>query len=167
MTKKENQTRFIYDPITHEKFPCTEEEFQSFYREAARIRKKEQYHKRCMCPRSKWWVCTGDCLVCEFHAPGDTLSLDAANTEDGDCFSDTVVDPAVSMEEVITNRMLLEQLFARLRELDPDAEKIITLWCENSGISDRAIAEKLGRPQRTFADQMKRYRTELKKLRGY
>ena len=30
-----------------------------------------------------------------------------------------------------------------------------------------AIAKALGRPQRTFADQMKRYRTELRKIRGF
>ena len=30
-----------------------------------------------------------------------------------------------------------------------------------------AIAEALGRPQRTFADQMRRYRTELRRIRGF
>ena len=34
-------------------------------------------------------------------------------------------------------------------------------------ISILLIAKALGRPQRTFADQMKRYRTELRKIRGY
>ena len=29
------------------------------------------------------------------------------------------------------------------------------------------IAEQLGRKQRTFADQMKKIRTELRKIRGY
>lgn len=63
--------------------------------------------------------------------------------------------------------MLLEQLFARLRELDSDANTIIQCWLDDCKISDRAIAEKLGRPQRTFADQMKKIRTELRKIRGY
>lgn len=35
---------------------------------------------------------------------------------------------------------------------------------DNPKISDRKIAEALGRPQRTFADQMKRYYTELHKI---
>ena len=60
---------------------------------------------------------------------------------------------------------LLEQLIQRLRELDPDADRIIQMLGEE--MSDRAIAKALGRPQRTFADQMKRYRTELRKIRGY
>jgi hypothetical protein len=45
---------------------------------------------------------------------------------------------------------------------------IIQLWKDHpEGISDRKIAEVLDRPQRTFADQMKKYRTELRKVRGY
>ena len=69
-----------------------------------------------------------------------------------------------------TIKTLLEikaRLIERLRELDPDADAILTLWQENDKISDRAIAKALGRPQRTFADQMKRYRTELRKIHGY
>ena len=80
---------------------------------------------------------------------------------------DTELNETVSMEEVYADRALLEQLFQRLQELDPDADRIIQLWSENDKISDRSIAEALGRKQRTFADQMKRIRTELRKVRGY
>lgn len=65
------------------------------------------------------------------------------------------------------DRMLLEHLFARLRVLDPDGDTIIQCWLDDYKISDRAIAEKLGRKQRTFADQMKKIRTELRKVRGH
>ena len=72
------------------------------------------------------------------------------------------------MEDDIADRMLLEQLIAKLRELDPESETIIQLWLDHpEGISDRKIAEALGRPQRTFADQMKKYRTELRKIYGH
>ena len=50
---------------------------------------------------------------------------------------------------------------------DPDADRIIQMRLDNPKISDRKIAEALGRPQRTFADQMKKYRTELRRVRGY
>lgn len=76
-------------------------------------------------------------------------------------------DRSKPMEEVIADRMLLEQLFARLRELDPEADTIIQLWKNHpEGISDRAIARELGRPQKTFADQMKKYRTDLRRITG-
>ena len=71
----------------------------------------------------------------------------------------------LSMEDVLSDAMLLEQLIARFRELDPDADRIIELLMDE--LSDRKIAEKLGRKQRTFADQMKKIRTELRKIRGY
>ncbi|MCC8137622.1 MAG: hypothetical protein LIO76_06080 [Clostridiales bacterium] len=71
------------------------------------------------------------------------------------------------MENIVEDHMLLEQLIKRFRELDPDADRILEMWSEDDKTSDRKIAEVLGRPQRTFADQMKRYRDEFRKIRGY
>ena len=52
MANKDNQSqRFIYIRSLKEKVPCTEQQFQEFYREATRIRKKEQYYHRCKCPK--------------------------------------------------------------------------------------------------------------------
>ena len=93
------------------------------------------------------------------------LSLDVP-TEDGNAnMYDIIPDSAPTMEDVLSDAMLLEQLIARFRELDPDADRIIELLMDE--LSDRKIAEKLGRKQRTFADQMKKIRTELRKIRGY
>lgn len=93
------------------------------------------------------------------------LSLDVP-TEDGNAnMYDTIPDTTPTMEDVLSDAMLLEQLIARFRELDPDADRIIELLGDE--LSDRKIAEKLGRPQRTFADQMKKIRTELRKIRGH
>ena len=140
MQNNDNQkTYFIYVRSTGEKVPVTKEQHDSFYKEADRIRHKEQDHGRCMCPYRFIWKCDGDCIGCEYHAAGDITS----------------------------DRMLLEQLFTRLRELDPEADTIIQLWKDHpEGISDRAIARELGRPQKTFADQMKKYRTDLRRITG-
>ena len=56
---------------------------------------------------------------------------------------------------------------ARLRELDPDADIIIAMWMDDDKVSDRVIAKALGRPQHTFVSQMRKYRTELRRIRGY
>lgn len=69
-----------------------------------------------------------------------------------------------STENIVEDRIILDKLIKRFQELDPDADRIIQLLSENDKISDRKIAEALGRPQRTFADQMKRYRKELHKI---
>jgi dsDNA-specific endonuclease/ATPase MutS2 len=90
------------------------------------------------------------------------LSLDAGNNDDGSNLYDSEVTATASMEQTISDRILLEQLFEHLRELDPEANDIIELWSENDKISDRAM-----RKQRTFADQMKRIRAELRKVLDY
>ena len=168
MQNNDNQkTYFIYVRSTGEKVPVTKEQHNSFYKEADHIRHKEQDHGRCMCPYRFIWRCDGDCLDCEYHATGDITSLDQPLSDGNGTLCDYMPDRSKSMEEIISDRMLLEQLFARLRELDPDADIIIQCWLDDYKISDRAIAEKLGRPQRTFADQMKKIRTELRKVRGH
>lgn len=160
-------TPFIYLRSTGEKIPVTKEQHDAFYKEASRIRDKEQNHGRCVCPYRFIWKCDGDCIDCEYHRAGDTLSLDAPTEDGSNDLYNTITDAAPTMEDVIADRILIEQLFARLRELDPDADIIIQCWLDDYKISDRAIAERLGRKQRTFADQMKKYRTELRKIRGY
>ena len=168
MQNNDNQkTYFIYVRSTGEKVPVTKAQHDSFYKEADRIRHKEQDHGRCMCPYRFIWSCDGDCLDCEYHAAGDITSLDQPLSDGNGNLGDYMPDRSKSMEEIISDRMLLEQLFARLRELDPDADTIIQCWLDDYKTSDCAIAEKLGRKQRTFADQMKKIRTELRKIRGY
>lgn len=160
MAKLEN-SRFIYLKSSKTKIPVSEEEYQAFYRDVTRIRKREQYHGRCVCPKKYIWSCDGDCDICEYHR-SDMLSLDAENTKDGASFYDMVTSDSV--ENVVEDKILLHELFEKLRELDPDADRIIEMWEDDYKISDRKIAEALGRPQRTFSDQLKRYRRELRKI---
>ena len=159
---------FIYDRSTKTKIPVSKEVRDAYYGEAARIRMKAQAHGQCVCPQSKVWVCDGDCLVCEYRRSGDMASLDIPVGEDGeDTMLDMIQDETPSIEGVVADRDLLDRLFARLRELDPDADAIIAMWQADWNVSDRTIAEALCRPQRTFADQMKKYRTELRRIRGF
>jgi hypothetical protein len=43
--------RFIYIHSTKQKVSVTDELFKDFYDEADRVRKREQYHHRFMCPK--------------------------------------------------------------------------------------------------------------------
>ena len=75
----------IYDKQTKTWFEVTPEHYAEFDQWRTNKRKREQYHGRCMCPRNKWWLCDGMCDDCEFHAPGDVLSLDKpVSNDDGD-----------------------------------------------------------------------------------
>lgn len=130
MANHENlSTPFIYLRSTGEKISVTKEQRDAFYKESDRIRHKEQHHHRCMCSKKHLWECDGDCIGCKYHAAGDTLSLDIP-TEDGKVnMYDCIPDSSPSMENVIADRLLLDQFFNRLRELDPDADTIIQLSC--------------------------------------
>ena len=107
------------------------------------------------------------CEDCEYHRADDLLSLDAPDGDGSATLLDQQEADGPRMEDVIADRDLLARLIKQLRKLDPDADAILALWQEDSTMSDRAIAKALGRPQQTFADQMKHYRTELLKIRGF
>lgn len=163
----QSQSHRIYDKDLKEWFEVPADYYQEYDRERTAFRKQMQDHGRCCCPRSKWWLCDMMCEDCEYRRAGDLLSLDAPGGDGSVTLLDQQEDEGPHMEDVVADRDLLARLIARLRELDPDADAILALWQENDKISDRAIAKALGRPQRTFADQMKRIRTELRKVRGY
>ena len=169
MQTKDNQRQStrIYDRNLKEWFEIPANYYEEYNRERTAFRKRMQDHGRCCCPRDKWWLCDMFCEDCEYRHAGDLLSLDAPEGDGSVTMLDQQESPGPRMEDVIADRDLLARLIARLRELDPEADAILALWQENDKISDRAIAKALSRPQRTFADQMKRYRTELRKIRGY
>ena len=172
MATNDNQSKKRYYPLRNAINPynvtlveITETQYRALYPEIWATQKREQHHHRCMCTRKYLWKCDGNCDLCEYHAAGDMLSLDVP-TEDGNAnMYDTIPDTAPTMEDVLSDAMLLEQIITRFRELDPDADRIIELLGDE--LSDRKIAEQLDRKQRTFADQMKKIRTELRKIRGY
>ena len=146
--------------------PITEEQYRSLYPEIWRIRNREQNHGCCMCPKCYLWKCDGQCDLCEYHAP-NTVSIDEPLPDGEGTLGDYILDESPSIEDVVADRQLLVQLIEKLRQFDPEADTIIQLWMDHpEGISDRAIAKELGRPQKTFADQMKRYRTDLRRITG-
>ena len=158
----QNNVKRIYDKQTKTWFEVTTEQYVEYDRWRTRVRKREQYHGRCMCPRSTWWLCDGMCGDCEFHAPGDMLSLDMPSTnDDGDevTLRDTLADPASSIEEVISDKAELDQLYERLNELMPEAVKIGSL--RQQGLTDEAIAKVIGIKRTTFRSRLEKAKAQL------
>ena len=152
----------IYDKQTKTWFEVIPEHYAEFDQWRTNKRKREQYHGRCMCPRNKWWLCDGMCDDCEFHAPGDVLSLDKpVSNDDGDevTLLDTLVDPAPSIESVLCDKAELDQLFARLNELMPEAQDIGKL--RQKGLTDEAIAEVIGIKRTTFRSRLAKAKKQL------
>lgn len=167
MTKKDNLQK-IYDKQRKEWYTVPDDFFKSYDQMCNTMRKRQQYQGHCWCPRKKWWLCDTNCLDCEFHTSAIKSLDEPIINDDSSCTAtllDVTEDKNTVVEKIVADRNLLQYLFAKLRELDPEAEKMITIWQEHpEGISDRKMAKLLGRPQRTFAYELKRFRDKYRHL---
>lgn len=168
MTSHENQSQprvfKIYLPHEKQWAEVTKAQYYAYYRDIWATRKRAQAHHQCMCPKSKHWLCDGDCLGCEFHAPGDTLSIDRTyQNSDGDELSilDKLADSAAGIEDVVTDQIMLDMLFQRLAEIMPEAKVIGQL--RQDGMSDEAIAKLIGIPRTTFLSRLKKAKKLLQR----
>ena len=133
----------IYLPHEKQWVEVTQEQYHAYYRDIWAARKRAQKHRQCMCPKSKLWLCDGDCLICKFRAPGDSLSLDLTlENENGE------------------ERSLLDMLFQRLGEIMPEARCIGDLRL--AGLSDAEITDEIGIPRTTFLYRLKKAKELLK-----
>ena len=161
MQKNVNPYR-IYLKATRQWVEVSEEYYRDHTRYHDALRKRQQSHGQCVCPKNKFWLCDGDCLTCEFRRAGDMLSLDyTVENEEGDACSplDNLADPTPSIEEIICDKAELDQLFARLNELMPEAVQIGKL--RQDGLSDEAIAEIIGIKRTTFLSRLKKAKEQL------
>ena len=161
--ENQSQSHRIYDKGTKQWFDVTPEEFTEYDRWRNRVRKREQYHHRCMCPTSKWSLCDGMCYDCEFQAAGDVLSLDATSTnEDGDEVSllDGIASPESDLNDIILDQILMQQLLKRLAELMPEAADIGKLRLQ--GLKDEDIADAIGIKRTTFRSRIEKACSKLR-----
>lgn len=129
----------------------TKEQHDAYYRDIWATRKRAQSHGQCMCPKSKLWMCDGDCLACEFRAAGDRLSLDYTfENKKGKETSllDTLASDDVSAASIVEEAELLTALYQRLQELDPDGRRMCELIMQ--GKSEREAAEDMQMARSTF-----------------
>lgn len=149
--QKSNREYKVYIHRLKTWVPVTKEQYHTYYRDIWATRKRAQSHGQCMCPKSKTWLCDGDCLVCEFRSAGDNLSLDY-EIHDGEgnqkSWLDDLVDESPDAQSIMEDRELLEALYQKLEELDPDGQRICRLIM--AGKSERDIASELGIPRNTF-----------------
>lgn len=139
---------------------------EELYRDHTRFieayRKRHQYHGQCVCPKSKFWLCDADYLTCEFCRAGNTLSLDY-ETENDEGGVNTLVDQLseyeVSVEDLVCDQEGLLSLFKRLEELMPEALTIGRL--REAGLSDEAIAAKIGVKRTTFRSSLSKEKEAL------
>lgn len=149
--QKSTREYTVYIPRLKTWVEVTKEQYDAYYRDIWATRQRAQAHGQCMCPKSKTWMCDGDCLVCEFRAAVDKLSLDYTfENKQGKETSllDTLASDDASYDSILEEAELLDALYQRLQELDPDGCRICELIME--GKSERDIASDLGISRSTY-----------------
>ena len=155
MTNQENQqsTRIykVYIPRLKTWVEVTKEQYDAYYRDIWATRKRAQAHGQCMCPKCKLWMCDGDCHACEFKAAGDRISLDYTfeikeGTETN--LIDTLASNDAGFDSIMEEAELLDALYQRLQELDPDGRRMCELIMQ--GKSEREAAADMQMARSTF-----------------
>lgn len=162
MSKKANPSKQyrIYLKAKRQWVEVTEEYYRDHIRYCDAFRKRQQSHGCCKCPKNKFWLCDTDCCNCEFRLAGDQLSLNhETDGEGGDTWVDMLEDPSPSVEDVILDRIELEQLFKKLHELMPEALEIGKL--RQKGLTDDAIAKAVGIKCTTFRFRLEKVKEQL------
>lgn len=137
-----NKQRYI--PIDGKQIPVTENVYRADKRPAWVERKHKEREERCIISNGRGGTkrCTEDCSKCNKQRTGGVLSLDKL-TEDGFEPTDTV-----DIAELIADKLLLEELYTVLEELDPDNRRIMKLF--SIGKSEREIAADIGLSQKAI-----------------
>lgn len=150
---------FYYIELNGQKIEVTEEVYRAYKRPAWAEGKRREREKRCF--DEKGCRCLKDCSACPRQRTGTVLSLEGLFEDHGY----QIADP-VDIEELITDQLLLEELFAALEELDPDNRRIMELF--SRGQSEREIAADIGLSQKAVnkrkAKLLKELRVRLKNI---
>lgn len=129
--EKESKTYHIYDKTTKQWYETPENQYREHDCLLTALKKRMQYRGERFCPRSKWWLCDGNCLDCEFRNIA-AVSLDDPLPDGEGTLADYVPDGAPLIEEMLSEKAELDQLFERLQELVPEAKRIGELREEGS-----------------------------------
>jgi RNA polymerase sigma factor (sigma-70 family) len=134
----DNQQRFI--EIDGQQVLVTEEVYRAYKRPLWAEHKRKEREKRCRDGNGN--RCTNDCSTCLHQRTGGILSLDQF-TEEG--FE--AAEP-IDLAELVADKLLLEELYAILEELDPANRRIMELF--RIGKSEREIADEIGLSQKAI-----------------
>lgn len=130
-----------YIKIGHELVAVNEEVYKEYTRWKENLRYLARRDGKCGQP--DYSRCSGDCLTCRWYQEGyRMLSLHKVLGEQFENETPNLGSTAPSMEDIIADRLLLEQLYRQLDELIPDGSRVFRLRAEN--YSEREIARKLG-----------------------
>lgn len=142
MSTNENQQTIIQRTIEidGQQISVSEEVYRAYKRPAWAEHKRKEREKRCRDENGN--RCTEDCSKCDRQLTGSVLSLDRF-ADEGFEVADTI-----DLSELMADKLLFEELYAALEELDPDNRRIMELF--SIGKTEREIATDIGLSQKAI-----------------
>lgn len=157
------ETKQYYLIIDGQEVTVTEEVYRAYKRPIWAEHKRNNREKLCQVSDGKGSLkrCTDDCSKCNRTREGSVLSVDGLDEA-----GYSVEDKTQDVLEIVIEKMLLEELFKVLEELDPNNQRICELFMD--GYSKREIARTMSIPQSSFEYQFKKLMEYLnKRLENY
>ena len=150
-----------YITIEGQEITVTEEVYRAYKRPTWAEHKRNDREKRCQVSDGKGRVkrCLEDCSTCDRVRDGSILTLDEM-TEEKHVLGTSEMD----VSDIVAGKILLEQLYKVLDELDPKSLRVCQLIME--GHSRREIARILEIPQSSFEYQFKKLMGTIKASLG-
>lgn len=144
--------------IDGKEVPVTEEVYRAYKRPAWAEHKRQEREKRCLISNGKGGTkrCMEDCSTCEKQRTGSVLSLDKFSADGFD------VSDSLDIDELVEDKLLLEELFSALDELDPENRRIVELF--STGKTEREISDYIGRSQKTINNRKLKIFAQLREL---
>ena len=140
--------------------PCTKEQYYAYMRPIWAEMQREERSRRCMVSNGRGSLkrCEGDCKKCDCLKNGNVLSLDRFYEENNLEFN----EPTDDKSEIILALATLEDLITKLNSINPIYGRIIKMLYD--GLSQRAIAATLGKPNSTAQDLIRKARLEAQRI---
>lgn len=129
--------------IDNQVIEVTEEVYRAYKQPLWAEHKRKEREKRCIISNGKGGTkrCMEDCGTCTEQRTGSVLSLDKFSSDGFD------VPDSINVDALVEDKLLLEELFAALDELDPENRRIAELF--SLGKTEREISDCIGRSQKT------------------
>ncbi len=127
---------FVYFQNRDEFIEVNKEFYIKFYRDVWALKKRLQRNGECVCPKSDFQYCDGDCFECKHHRTL-TYSLEQALDDDSEHSLSEIEDDSFSVEMMIENsdlKMKIPEIISTLSE----NEKIMCYALMN-GLSNREM----------------------------
>lgn len=138
----------------------SEEQYRGIIRDIWKEEQRTVRSRKCSISNGRGGLkrCDGDCKKCDRLKDGKALSLDRFYEENNLEFN----DPADDKTDIILAIATLEDLITKLDSINPLYGRVIKMLY--AGLSQRAIAATLGKPNSTAQDLIRKARLEAQRI---